>query len=116
MAERKLILLLLVGLSACAPLDGVPDFIRLRDGSSRAGTAIRLADGRLIAVQTRPLQAGPLGADCGVFIPPNSVWITDDPAHCPSLELLLAHELGHARGLPHTRTGIMAAPPQDEDY
>lgn len=97
--------------AACAPLDGVPEYIRLRDGTERAGTALRLADGRLIAVHVIKMNIA--DSLCGQWQAPDTIWLIDDPQHCGRLELLLAHELGHANGLAHEKSGIMAAIPQE---
>lgn len=93
---------------ACAPLDGVPDSIRLSEGAERAGTALRMPDGRLVAVRVLKMQrVGNL--PCGHFEEPDRIWLIDDPQHCPSLEMLVQHELGHAAGREHEERGIMNA-------
>lgn len=93
--------------TACAPLDGLTDTINLRGLGERAGTAIRLNDGRLVAVQVVKLQAGAWAARCGHWTAPDTIIITDDPYHCKSVEMTLAHELGHAYGKEHG-AGVMA--------
>jgi hypothetical protein len=97
--------------SGCAPLDGINETMDIRGRAERVGTALRLTDGRLIGVRVIKMENTGVGVRCGKYVAPDYIYIYDDPKHCPSLELLLQHELGHAYGLQHTRTGIMAELP-----
>jgi hypothetical protein len=98
---------------ACAPLDGIDEVIDLRNRAFREGTALRLKDGRLIAVQVITMPVGQDGK-CGEWKAPDKIILFNDSTRCSRLELMLQHELGHAYGLPHTLTGIMAPVPNEE--
>ena len=97
--------------AACAPLDGISETINLRNEAVREGTALRLNDGRLIAVKVITMNTA-IGGKCGEWKAPDTI-ILYQSVNCGGLELILQHELGHAYGKEHTKSGIMALIPQD---
>lgn len=98
-------------LAGCAPLDGIAEKMDISGRAERIGTALRLNDGRLVGVRVINAPNIGVGVTCGKFVSPDYIYLVADPKSCPRLELLLLHELGHAYGMPHTQTGVMAALP-----
>jgi hypothetical protein len=111
----KIYVFLILFAASCAPLDGLENHIRLTEGATRAGTALRLPDGRLIAVRVVSLSSGPLGMPCGEWHPPDTIILVNDSRYCPRLEIVLAHEVGHSVGKEHALTGIMAPFPYENN-
>ena len=77
------------------------------------GATRQLDDGRTVRVSVVHVPGS--FAPCATFVrsAPGDEIVLDDDAHCPDLQDMLAHELGHANGHVHEEGGVMMPIPNE---